>query len=604
MQLKAVCVGVAAAFIAALLPGQGVAAPAPSFVAHRGTSGGNDPAPLYVHFDATATTSSLSGDDPFMDLFYEWDFGDPQSGNWATNGLPRNKAFGGVAAHVYERPGSYTVTLTVSDRTGAKQTTTRTVVVDNPDQFWATTTACVSSSGNFAGCPASGAALLTSSDFTAAMQNRVNAGFRRILFRRGERFVANSCWFTPNQRTEALVSAFGTGAQPVIEISPSNTNCAITLAGSSVNSATSGGWRFVDLRISSPSATNPARGIATSFIFDDLLLYKMDIGPTGFGFNFGPDQSGLNVPHKHYAVVDTQLRGNTGTPVSNPGSCWFGGADKTFISGVVCGQANAWQMRIAYTNKAVISNNVVSQTAGAFESIKFHCSIGPIAADPGVICANMIFSDNVLAKARLNIAAGGNDEGTIQRSIFERNMVNGAIEIENPNNMIRNNVSSAITLKPRARDASNPRGNQFVNNTCDRRVLQTPCVRVLNGVRVDGLVLRNNLQVTPATPSPPMLQNEGGTGTITQQGNISTNVNPWVVANPNPIVRADYALRTDAVSLIDKGVALKSLGLDLLGRPFPQGSAPDVGAFESGSGAVSVDGPPAPPVLLSVDVQP
>ncbi len=85
--------------------GTGGAGPGPnaSFVAHRGGSGGNNPAPRYVHFDATATTSALATDDPFVDLFYEWDFGDPESGNWATNGLSRNRAFGGVGAHVYEQ---------------------------------------------------------------------------------------------------------------------------------------------------------------------------------------------------------------------------------------------------------------------------------------------------------------------------------------------------------------------------------------------------------------------------------------------------------------------------------------------------------------------
>jgi PKD repeat protein len=124
-----------------------------TFIAHRGTSGGTNPAPLYVHFDATASTSSNPQAKPFFDMLYEWDFGDPQSGNWATDGRSRNKAFGGVAAHVYERPGTYTVALTVTDTNGAKQTATRTIVVDDPDLVWAGNTACVSSSGNFCWMP-------------------------------------------------------------------------------------------------------------------------------------------------------------------------------------------------------------------------------------------------------------------------------------------------------------------------------------------------------------------------------------------------------------------------------------------------------------------
>ncbi len=594
----------AALVIAALLPGVAKAAPTASFVAHRGTAGGNNPAPLYVHFDATATTSSLGGDKPFMDLLYEWDFGDPASGNWATNGLPKNRAIGGVAAHVYERPGTYTVKLTVTDRTGASSTATRTVVVQDPDQFWSSTTACVSATGNCAGCPA-GASTLTSGDFTAAMQNRVAAGARRILFRRGETFVSNSPWATPgNLKTEALVSAFGTGTQPVVQISGSNTRAAIILSGSSVTQATSGGWRFVDFRISSPVAGNPARGVSTSFVFDDVLLYKMDIGPTGHGFNFGPDQSGLKVPHRHYAVVDTQLRGNTPTPVTNSGSCWFGGADKTFISGVTCGQANFWQMRIAYTNKAVISNNVVRETAGAFEAIKFHCSLDPFTAIPGHVCRHMVFSDNVIAKTRINVAAGSSsDTGTIQDSIFERNLVNGCIENENPNDMMRHNVALCYSFKPRAADSNQPRGNVIESSTCDGRKDPVSCINIIGGAKVDGLIVRNVLAFAPGT-SPRLLIFQGGSGAITQLNNVTTNVNPFAAANPNPLVRTDYVLKQGS-SLVDAGVALTSRSVDLLGRVAPQGSGPDIGAveFESGGGVV-VDGPPAPPLLLSVDVQP
>jgi hypothetical protein len=72
-------------------------------------------APLYVHFDATESRSSNANANHFTDMLYEWDFGDPASGNWETSGLSRNEAFGGVGAHVYERPGTHTVTLKITD---------------------------------------------------------------------------------------------------------------------------------------------------------------------------------------------------------------------------------------------------------------------------------------------------------------------------------------------------------------------------------------------------------------------------------------------------------------------------------------------------------
>lgn len=72
-----------------------------------------------------------NGDKPFLDLLYEWDIADTTAGNLGDGRAAQELAFGGVAGHVFERPGTYGVRLTVA-------TATRTV--------------CVSASGNFAGC--------------------------------------------------------------------------------------------------------------------------------------------------------------------------------------------------------------------------------------------------------------------------------------------------------------------------------------------------------------------------------------------------------------------------------------------------------------------
>jgi hypothetical protein len=560
---------------------------AAGFIAHRGVDPGTDPAPLYVHFDATASTSGNTSANAFTDMLYEWDFGDPQSGNWETNGLPRNRAIGAVAGHVYDRSGNFTVTLTVTDTNGAQQRVMRTVNVDDPETVWSATTACVSASGNFTGCPGTSAAdRFTSGDFVAAMNDRVSRGYRRILFRRGETFAANSCWSTPNNlKTEAMISAFGTGAQPTVQIGAANDSCAILLLGASRDVATSGGWRFVDFKITAGSSTNRVNGIDTGFVFDNVLVYKMDIGPTGIGSNFQPNQAGLNVPHQHYAVVDTQLRGNTGTPVVNSGTCWFGGADKTFISGVVCGQANFWQMRIAYTHKAIVSNNLILQNAGAYETIKLHCSIAGARNEDRPVCRYMIFSDNVLAE-RLNIAAGGGADGGLMRdSIVERNMIGGAIETENPGFMIRYNVATGYEVRPRESDFQMPRNVTIEHNVCDGRN-SGPCVRALFfnppalPLIYDGLVARNNLAWSPSNQ--PFFAADAGTSAnppFVGAGNRVVAQNPFAVANPNIRVRTDYVLRQGS-PLIDAGVPVSFRGVDLLGNPTPRGTAPDVGAVE------------------------
>ncbi|HUW84794.1 MAG TPA: PKD domain-containing protein, partial [Phycisphaerae bacterium] len=77
-------------------------------------------APLAVFFDAVDPASGVlqPTDGDYASLGYAWDFGDPDAGTWSTNGNSRNTAMGYVAAHVYEQPGTYTATLTVTDTQG------------------------------------------------------------------------------------------------------------------------------------------------------------------------------------------------------------------------------------------------------------------------------------------------------------------------------------------------------------------------------------------------------------------------------------------------------------------------------------------------------
>src|SRR3989344_3567013 len=93
-------------------------------------------APLAVFFDAVDPTASgvsdLGAARPFHELQYSWDFGDVNSGNWVTDGKPKNKATGAVAAHVFETPGDYNITLTISDGT-QNQSYTQTITVQDPN---------------------------------------------------------------------------------------------------------------------------------------------------------------------------------------------------------------------------------------------------------------------------------------------------------------------------------------------------------------------------------------------------------------------------------------------------------------------------------------
>ena len=74
-------------------------------------------APLRVRFSANATDP----DGPERDITYLWDFGDDAGSQFGRN-----------VSHTYRTPGTYTATVTATDRDGAFDTAEVTIVVDGP----------------------------------------------------------------------------------------------------------------------------------------------------------------------------------------------------------------------------------------------------------------------------------------------------------------------------------------------------------------------------------------------------------------------------------------------------------------------------------------
>jgi hypothetical protein len=164
------------------------------------------PAPLAVQFDASATTSPLSGVVPFHHITDSFNFGDNRGTTWANSGVSKNIQQGGpIASHVFDLPGTYTVSVRALGTNGAYSDATATVTVQDPATVYAgTNTVCVSTSSTFTGCP-SGAAQQTSipSPLTG----------KRVLLRRGETFASVNLRNTDNN---FQIGAFGTGNKPTI----------------------------------------------------------------------------------------------------------------------------------------------------------------------------------------------------------------------------------------------------------------------------------------------------------------------------------------------------------------------------------------------------
>jgi hypothetical protein len=153
----------------------------------------------------------------FMFAKYRWDFGDAGAGTWATDGSSRNAGNGPEAGHVFRDPGSYTVTLYVTEGGIETAVATKNVTVADADTVYAGANAiCFSNDADFTGAPA-GSTQITTSSFDTAWANLATG--KRLLFKRGHTFTAASsvAKATSAAIDDFLVGDFGAGALPIIQ---------------------------------------------------------------------------------------------------------------------------------------------------------------------------------------------------------------------------------------------------------------------------------------------------------------------------------------------------------------------------------------------------
>jgi hypothetical protein len=262
-------------------------------------------APLYVHFDGTATAAATLTDYPFHELDYSWDFDDVGAGSW-TYGIntDKNKAYGPVAAHVFETAGTYTVTLSVTD---GDQTSTNgdnpiTIVVADPDTTFAgTATVCVSNDTDWTGAP-SGSNNVTSSDFDAMLVAHGGAG-KRVLFKRDDTFSC-SAQTTISGVGPYTVGAFGSGAKPIVQMTGGivSTNAVFARGSNSSN------FRVMDLNFDGNGF--PCRIMSGNTATSDYLLLRLEA--TGMARLWANDGYNGGVYASYAAMVDCDTELYTG----------------------------------------------------------------------------------------------------------------------------------------------------------------------------------------------------------------------------------------------------------------------------------------------------
>ncbi|HEX4792610.1 MAG TPA: PKD domain-containing protein, partial [Humisphaera sp.] len=212
-----------------------------------------------VHVNALGSTLG-TGD--ALNAEYSWDFGDP--------GSRFNTLVGWTAGHIYDTPGTYTVTLTVSDSAGQTSTTTGTVTItaDTRKVIY------VDANGSDANTGASPSAAVKTVD----RANELLTENSTILFHSGQSFDVSDTLSI--NHSNVTVGAYGSGKAPTLR-KVTGTGSSIIMVQPGANDVLIEGivfdsmWtieKFGDGRV-------PARGIfdaGNNFAVRNCQFYNVD----------------------------------------------------------------------------------------------------------------------------------------------------------------------------------------------------------------------------------------------------------------------------------------------------------------------------------------
>lgn len=581
-------IGVAAAVALALAaPGAAPAAGsrpaprrAPMTAAHR-TSG---VAPLSVFFDCVDTTPSGPGspfawrsgvhqpaDGDFEGLSYVWDFGDPASGTWGPTGRPRNGATGYTAAHVFETPGVYTVTLSVTDKAGAVHEHQQVITVER----FSGKTFHVAASGSDADPGSEAKPFATFAKGFAAVNGGPN---RRLLLRRGDRFQTPGVTLTTPG--PGVIGAYGAGPRPVLEVSGRSGGVLITAPD----------WRVMDLDIVGPGlAVDDAAAIGYSNVKQTVNALVLRVRSSGFrvGFGNGDWKPIYATPHDGNAWVDCEVA------TAQVNGVYVGGRRVAVLGCDVHDIVQSHVLRVWQAHRGVVSNNRLWNPGPTRHALKLH---GPSVGDGRPETHFVSISDNVLRGKTWTAVIGSQDRDSPERPahvVFERNRFHAEASVqvdllvhEAADVMVRNNVFdgrgaasgySAISVTNLGGAPAPGDRVRVLHNTIARLERSREFVGVHVGGGMTNVTVRNNLSAPggAAEPAPNGVDAAAAGAGLVADHNVSCAAGAFVDA-----AAGNFALAPGSPG-VDAAARLPDVREDFARTARPLGAAPDLGAFES-----------------------
>jgi hypothetical protein len=555
-------------------------------------------APLAVHFDASATTSTTTTR-PFHDCHYEWNYGDPSSGVWATNGKSKNRDVSPMGGHVFETPGEYTVTLTAKDSSGATDTKTVVITVDDPDEVFAgTKTICISTTSDFTGAP-TGALQVTTTAW-ATIASHLGTG-KRVLLKRGQAWALSSTTQNMTFAGPGILGAFGSGARPILRFTSGNDGNAFAL-GSSQAPGQFNDFRFMDLDID-------GAGYARRFIIGNgtvnnitILRIRMNRGSNFISISASTlDYNNRNgnpghVLHSGMAVVETEYERLISGQGSNIGMLI---GQKTLFLGNRWNDATGGEhvLRIPAIKRALLAHNRLSNAAPTKHLIKLHApSAGASYVTSAERKSNLfVIADNYFSSEQNDWLLTSGPQNTSNNElvtdvILERNTAvfgttpSLAFRIIGSEHTVRNNVfilsanpngGSAVEVTEYGTIAPTPNNNRIYNNSAFHASSAFTFLRI--GSQAANTTVRNNLIHRGSGSGNPTMISGSGTN-LQQSNNLSTATPGWISATP--ATASDFALAEGSIA-INAGATIPVLD-DFKHAVRPNNTVWDIGAFEFG----------------------
>ncbi|MBB6479253.1 PKD domain-containing protein [Spirochaeta isovalerica] len=564
-------------------------------------------APLSVHF-STNFTCEPEDASAFHIYDYTWDFGDPSSGNWGTTGKTKNIAKGGIAAHIFEEPGTFSVKLTVRDQKGIIDTKSFTITVIDPDVYYSgLKTTCVNPLGDSDFSIAPTGARLISTDDLSTITQYATAG-SRILFKRGATWTTSGLTW-PNNSGPVTIGAYGTGILPDEKGIFSNAPIIRVDSGTFLPIDYKRDWRIMDLHLSDSSKTNGSFGGATAF--QKILFLRLQIDgfniPLAWTFWNNPDQ---NLQADQMAVVSCDLS-------SGATNIMYVGSERLALLGNNARDADlSHVVRVWQSYQGIISHNMFSgsslTSSAGRHALKLHGPSESIIYSSGWDHLGFrtefsIISDNIFGSsgpAPIAIKAQNDQEDErLSNIIFERNLYSAEYGNPSPASIPPQAIytfhAQQLTVRNNIIDATGYGSDDFdgimisssgvvpvpvdiwiYNNTIYKPDMPLWGRRGITiDAGVESAIIRNNLVSFPGTINGSVLINDNGVNTIKSNNLLNGTIYFVDPENISPLLRS-FDLKLNSYSAIDQGLYINSIFDDFSGGSRPQGNAFDIGAHE------------------------